>query len=254
MEDPSTTGRPGDREALGVKPRRGRATSPARTRQVILHRRLTKGCACLRRFMSVSVRPGRYGFGAHPGRDVLDAGARSGERRRGRHRPLDEGPEGRRVEEGELLQVRSGGPQPLRLLGADALLVQEGRQEAPRTAQQQYNKTRHIAKSQRKRGDLVFFHSGRSVYHVGIYAGAGKIWHSQIGGRGATGENLVQERLVRTGPLTHRPDALSLVAPPAAFPCGTSPAAFPRGTVPAASSCGHRPCRAVTGLSAAAGR
>ncbi|MET8818708.1 NlpC/P60 family protein, partial [Streptomyces rochei] len=23
-------------------------------------------------------------------------------------------------------------------------------------------------------GDLVFFHSGRSVYHVGIYAGKGK--------------------------------------------------------------------------------
>ncbi|MGW2277335.1 C40 family peptidase [Streptomyces sp. NPDC001770] len=48
----------------------------------------------------------------------------------------------------------------------------------PRTAQQQYNKTRHIASSQRRRGDLVFFHSGRSVYHVGIYAGNGKIWHS----------------------------------------------------------------------------
>ncbi|WP_406417297.1 C40 family peptidase [Streptomyces sp. NBC_00873] len=48
----------------------------------------------------------------------------------------------------------------------------------PRTAQQQYNKTRHVSASKRKRGDLVFFHSGRSVYHVGIYAGRGKIWHS----------------------------------------------------------------------------
>jgi cell wall-associated NlpC family hydrolase len=48
----------------------------------------------------------------------------------------------------------------------------------PRTAQQQYNKTRHIPSSQRQRGDLVFFHSGRGVYHVGIYAGKGKIWHS----------------------------------------------------------------------------
>ncbi|WEH43048.1 C40 family peptidase [Streptomyces sp. NBC_01218] len=48
----------------------------------------------------------------------------------------------------------------------------------PRTAQQQYNKTRHITSSQRRKGDLVFFHSGRSVYHVGIYAGSGKIWHS----------------------------------------------------------------------------
>ncbi|MEU6844537.1 C40 family peptidase [Streptomyces sp. NPDC046716] len=48
----------------------------------------------------------------------------------------------------------------------------------PRTAAQQYNKTRHVSGSHRKRGDLVFFHSGRSVYHVGIYAGKGRIWHS----------------------------------------------------------------------------
>ncbi|MCQ4207880.1 MULTISPECIES: C40 family peptidase [Streptomyces] len=48
----------------------------------------------------------------------------------------------------------------------------------PRTAAQQYNKTRHVSVHSRKRGDLVFFHSGRSVYHVGIYAGKGRIWHS----------------------------------------------------------------------------
>ncbi|MBT2529679.1 C40 family peptidase [Streptomyces sp. ISL-99] len=52
----------------------------------------------------------------------------------------------------------------------------------PRTAQAQYNKTRHISASSRQRGDLVFFHSGRSVYHVGIYAGSGKIWHSPKSG------------------------------------------------------------------------
>lgn len=48
----------------------------------------------------------------------------------------------------------------------------------PRSAQSQYNKTRHLAASQRQRGDLVFFHRGRSVYHVGIYAGSNKMWHS----------------------------------------------------------------------------
>ncbi|MDX3246329.1 MULTISPECIES: C40 family peptidase [unclassified Streptomyces] len=48
----------------------------------------------------------------------------------------------------------------------------------PRTAAQQYNKTKHISASSRKAGDLVFFHSGSNVYHVGIYAGNGKIWHS----------------------------------------------------------------------------
>ncbi|MFE1439942.1 C40 family peptidase [Streptomyces sp. NPDC058739] len=48
----------------------------------------------------------------------------------------------------------------------------------PRTAAQQYNKTRHISARSRRAGDLVFFHSGSNVYHVGIYAGKGKIWHS----------------------------------------------------------------------------
>ncbi len=68
--------------------------------------------------------------------------------------------------------------EPVRLLGPDAVLVQEGGEEAPRTAAQQYNKTRHISKSSRKAGDLVFFHSGSYVYHVGIYAGKNKIWHA----------------------------------------------------------------------------
>lgn len=53
----------------------------------------------------------------------------------------------------------------------------------PRTAQQQYNRTRHLRASSRALGDLVFFHSGRSVYHVGIYAGHGKIWHSPRPGK-----------------------------------------------------------------------
>ncbi|MGW2561553.1 C40 family peptidase [Streptomyces sp. NPDC001514] len=48
----------------------------------------------------------------------------------------------------------------------------------PRTAQAQYNRTRHISASRRQIGDLVFFHAGGYVYHVGIYAGHGKIWHS----------------------------------------------------------------------------
>ncbi|MBH5338228.1 C40 family peptidase [Streptomyces pactum] len=48
----------------------------------------------------------------------------------------------------------------------------------PRTAAAQYNHTRHIRASQRHRGDLVFFHSRGHVYHVGIYAGRNRIWHS----------------------------------------------------------------------------
>lgn len=48
----------------------------------------------------------------------------------------------------------------------------------PRTAAAQYNRTRHLSASSRRAGDLVFFHSRRGIYHVGIYAGKGKIWHA----------------------------------------------------------------------------
>ncbi len=47
-----------------------------------------------------------------------------------------------------------------------------------RTAQAQYNKSKHISKSSRRVGDLVFFGSTSNIYHVGVYAGSGKIWHA----------------------------------------------------------------------------
>jgi cell wall-associated NlpC family hydrolase len=43
----------------------------------------------------------------------------------------------------------------------------------PRVAQQQYLATIRIGAAARRQGDLVFFYSGRTVYHVGIYAGGG---------------------------------------------------------------------------------
>ncbi|HET8601631.1 MAG TPA: C40 family peptidase [Segeticoccus sp.] len=49
----------------------------------------------------------------------------------------------------------------------------------PRTAQQQYNATRHINRRYRRPGDLVFFKNSRGhVYHVAIYAGSGRIWEA----------------------------------------------------------------------------
>lgn len=48
----------------------------------------------------------------------------------------------------------------------------------PRTANAQRLATVRIAKSLIRPGDLVFFMSGGRAYHVGIYAGSGKIWHA----------------------------------------------------------------------------
>ncbi|MDT6981488.1 NlpC/P60 family protein [Levilactobacillus zymae] len=50
----------------------------------------------------------------------------------------------------------------------------------PRTAQAQYNKYKHVSYKNIKKGDLVFFGgSKRSISHVGLYVGNGKMIDSQ---------------------------------------------------------------------------
>ena len=56
----------------------------------------------------------------------------------------------------------------------------------PRTAQAQYNKSKHVAPSARRVGDLVFIgKSSGGIYHVGIYAGwrdgKGWMWNANTG-------------------------------------------------------------------------
>ncbi len=48
----------------------------------------------------------------------------------------------------------------------------------PRTSRAQARHARPVSRSQRRKGDLVFFRSGGRVYHVAIYAGKNRIWHS----------------------------------------------------------------------------
>jgi cell wall-associated NlpC family hydrolase len=48
----------------------------------------------------------------------------------------------------------------------------------PRTSRAQYAAAGHIARSQARPGDLVFFLRRGRVYHVGIYAGGGRMWHA----------------------------------------------------------------------------
>ncbi|MFF1294402.1 MULTISPECIES: C40 family peptidase [unclassified Streptomyces] len=76
----------------------------------------------------------------------------------------------------------AAGPHRFDCSGLTLYSFKKAGKSLPRTAAQQYNKTRHISSGNRKAGDLVFFHSGSSVYHVGIYAGKGKIWHSPKSG------------------------------------------------------------------------
>ncbi|MET7698273.1 MULTISPECIES: C40 family peptidase [unclassified Streptomyces] len=79
---------------------------------------------------------------------------------------------------GSPYQWGATGPRRFDCSGLTLYSYKKAGKNLPRTAAGQYNKTHHVSASGRKAGDLVFFHSGRNVYHVGIYAGKGKIWHS----------------------------------------------------------------------------
>ena len=46
-----------------------------------------------------------------------------------------------------------------------------GFRKIPRTSDAQARHARRIKRKNLQRGDLVFFHKGRDVYHVGVYAG-----------------------------------------------------------------------------------
>jgi cell wall-associated NlpC family hydrolase len=83
--------------------------------------------------------------------------------------------------EGSLYQWGATGPSRFDCSGLTLYSFKEAGRRLPRTAAAQYGITRHIAASARRAGDLVFFHTGSSrssVYHVGIYAGGGKLWHA----------------------------------------------------------------------------
>lgn len=60
----------------------------------------------------------------------------------------------------------------------------------PRTSSAQYGASRHIRKRDIRRADLVFFTSGGSVYHVGIYAGRHRIWHAPYSGASVRKERI----------------------------------------------------------------
>ncbi|WP_456697483.1 C40 family peptidase [Aeromicrobium sp. P5_D10] len=53
----------------------------------------------------------------------------------------------------------------------------------PRIAGDQAKKGKKVKKGDKRRGDLIVFYDGGYAYHVGIYAGKGKIWHASRPGK-----------------------------------------------------------------------
>ena len=92
----------------------------------------------------------------------------------------------------------------------------------PRKAEEQASATHHIAKSELKPGDLVFFNTMRRTFsHVGIYVGGGKFVHSPRPGGEVRVDNMSQSywlqrfdgaRRVLTDASTQAAAPLSLLA------------------------------------------
>lgn len=70
------------------------------------------------------------------------------------------------------------GPKRFDCSGLTLYAFKKAGKRLPRTAEQQYKHTTHIPEADRVAGDLVFFPSGSTMSHVGIYAGHDKIWHA----------------------------------------------------------------------------
>jgi cell wall-associated NlpC family hydrolase len=79
---------------------------------------------------------------------------------------------------GSPYQYGATGPYRFDCSGLTLYVFRQAGRRLPRTAAAQYARTRHESAASRRPGDLVFFHYGRYVYHVGVYAGHNKIWHA----------------------------------------------------------------------------
>jgi cell wall-associated NlpC family hydrolase len=79
---------------------------------------------------------------------------------------------------GSPYQWGATGPNRFDCSGFTQFVYRKAGKKLPRTSSQQARATKYVRKSDRRRGDLVFFHNRGSVYHVAIYAGRNMVWHS----------------------------------------------------------------------------
>lgn len=85
--------------------------------------------------------------------------------------------------EGKPYQYGAVGPYRFDCSGYTMYVYSRLGKKLPHNSARQYSVVRHISKSSKQLGDLIFFRSSSgSIYHVGIYAGSNRIWHSPRSG------------------------------------------------------------------------
>lgn len=84
---------------------------------------------------------------------------------------------------GDRYRYGASGPSAFDCSGLTSYVYKEAaHKKIPRTSSAQANAVKRIAKKWAKKGDLVFFTGSGGVYHVGVYAGNGYLWHAPNSG------------------------------------------------------------------------
>ncbi len=88
-----------------------------------------------------------------------------------------------KAHQGDPYKYGAAGPHRFDCSGYTLYVFRRVGKTLPHNSARQYSSVRHVAKSSKRIGDLVFFRnsSGR-IYHVGIYAGSNRIWHAPHSG------------------------------------------------------------------------
>ncbi|MGH8970704.1 MAG: C40 family peptidase [Actinomycetes bacterium] len=79
---------------------------------------------------------------------------------------------------GSPYQYGAAGPRRFDCSGLTRWVYARVGKSLPHSSRLQVRKTTRISRSSARRGDLVFFYSRSGVYHVGIKARDGYIWHA----------------------------------------------------------------------------
>ncbi|MHB8450393.1 MAG: C40 family peptidase, partial [Mycobacteriales bacterium] len=85
---------------------------------------------------------------------------------------------------GSPYEYGGAGPRDFDCSGLTAYVFGELGHSLPHNAASQYDVVAHVAQQDVQPGDLIFFTGSGGVYHVGIYAGSGEIWHAPRPGEG----------------------------------------------------------------------
>jgi len=87
-----------------------------------------------------------------------------------------------RSRKGSPYHYGSDGPRRFDCSGLTRWVYARVGKSLPHSSAAQANKVKHIKRSNARRGDLVFFYDNGGVYHVGIFAGRGRVWHAPHSG------------------------------------------------------------------------